>query len=337
MLYEVAYVAGFGGDVGWAIGVTVNPAGSKGSTTIQFSLTASYYFSFDDKDLRRDPTVALVAYSGDNEVPRSIKSFDVNKWNRTLLTNPGPASSKGTGINWPLMRYPDVLLMFAEADNELNNGPTIQAKNMLKRVRQRAFKSEDHPLKVENYINGLGSKDAFFNAIVNERAWEFGGEALRKFDLIRWNIYGRKILETKETLTNMAKAARGVELDNPAVAQYSNLADYTYWYKTEGKVKFLTTKYKLADDKIPAADKLVIAADIDLPGNEGKYVKIGWARDFGDYVNGVWVTDSYVNNCWRGFKGTSNETAVPYLIAIHSQITGASKYLKNEGYGLVNE
>ena len=42
------------------------------------------------------------------------------------------------------------------------------------------------------------SKSDFFYAIVNERAWEFGGEMLRKQDLVRWNMLGSKIADMKE-------------------------------------------------------------------------------------------------------------------------------------------
>ncbi|MEZ4893393.1 MAG: RagB/SusD family nutrient uptake outer membrane protein [Saprospiraceae bacterium] len=39
-------------------------------------------------------------------------------------------------------------------------------------------------------------KQSFFNALVNERAWEFGGEMIRKYELIRWGIYSDKMAET---------------------------------------------------------------------------------------------------------------------------------------------
>src|SRR6185295_8158324 len=47
--------------------------------------------------------------------------------------------------------------------------------------------------------------DGFFNAIVRERSLEFGGEGIRKFDLIRWNMLGQKLQETKDKLLAMAQ------------------------------------------------------------------------------------------------------------------------------------
>lgn len=69
----------------------------------------------------------------------------------------------------PIMRYSDVLLMLAEAENELN-GPTDLAKDALKQVRERAFvNSSKKTEKVDNYVNALADKTSFFEAIVNER------------------------------------------------------------------------------------------------------------------------------------------------------------------------
>ncbi len=219
VLYEVAMGSGASnsrGDVGWAIGVPVTNASSgKGTTTIQTCLSPTYYFSFDPRDIRRDATCAVVQYetellpklSGPRELP-------IGKWNRLWTPGLTTGSAKSTGINWPLMRYPDVLLMFAEAENEVN-GPTQAAKDALKAVRSRAFQPTDHTAMVHAYVDALGSKDDFRNAIVDERAWEFGGECLRKWDLVRWNLYAEKIDKVKRTIWEMGRAARGIDLDLP--------------------------------------------------------------------------------------------------------------------------
>jgi hypothetical protein len=78
-------------------------------------------------------------------------------------------SATYTGVNWPLMRYADIVLMFAESENEIN-GPTQAAKEALSLIRQRAFPEELWYSKVVNYIDSVStSKEDFFNAIVDER------------------------------------------------------------------------------------------------------------------------------------------------------------------------
>ena len=102
------------------------------------------------------------------------------------------------GINQPYVRYSDVLLMLAEVLNELDD--LEGAKKYLEMVRKRAFKEEDWSEKVEDYIARLLTKEQFFNAIVDERKFEFAGEMLRKGDLIRWNLLGKNVKETKRKM-----------------------------------------------------------------------------------------------------------------------------------------
>lgn len=337
ILFEVAFGdKSSGGDVGWCVGVAVS-ASSKGSTTIQVGLTPSYYYSFDQKDLRRDATVSKVSYRSDTEqVPQNGSALTVAKWNRLWLTNdPGQSSSKGTGINWPLMRYSDILLMLAEAENELN-GPTQLAKDALKRVRERAFASADHADKVAVYLNGLSSKQDFFNAIVDERAWEFGGEGLRKFDLGRWNIYGLKIVETKKIIDLMGQAAYEQNLDNPEVAKYADYADVLYYQRVNGTVVFLNDYYKATNPPLTTVEEELVGDE----GYENAYGKINWTKQLYKKIENkdgsiTYESADYTVRCWRGYLDVSGLSAVPYLVPISTRTTSVSDYLTNDGYGLV--
>jgi hypothetical protein len=328
VLYEVAFGnTNGGGDVGWCIGVPVT-ASSKGTTTIQVGLTPSYYFSFDQKDVRRDATISKVQYSSDTEQGTlGITSLATNKWNRLLLTtSPGSTSSKGTGINWPLMRYSDVLLMLAEAENQLN-GPTDLAKQMLTTVRTRAFKAVDYSQKVQAYIDSVStSKDVFFNALVNERAWEFGGECLRKFDLVRWNNYGQKIIETRATLDNIGKAALGLELTKPEVAKYVSYAKSLYYIKANGTITFLNSYYEPTTAQInnwTTTYGSVTLAD----WSKSLYAKLTATDGSVTYQSANFTTYS-----WRGYTDLSGTSAVPYLLPISSQTIATSIFLNNNGY-----
>src|SRR2546421_3847339 len=84
-----------------------------------------------------------------------------------------------TDLNWPIYRYADVLLMYAEAENEAN-GPTGAAYNAINLVRARA-KLPDLPV-------GL-SQDQFRAAVRQERSWELAFESKRVFDLKRWGEF----------------------------------------------------------------------------------------------------------------------------------------------------
>lgn len=86
-------------------------------------------------------------------------------------------------INFILMRYADVLLMFAEAENEVN-GPTEAAYNAVNQVRSRARGNNPDILPD---LKGL-SREELREVIRRERRMELAGENLRYFDILRWRI-----------------------------------------------------------------------------------------------------------------------------------------------------
>ena len=87
-------------------------------------------------------------------------------------------------------------------------------KDALKQVRKRAFAEKDHAEKVEAYVDALGTKEDFFNAIVQERAWEFGGEKHRRYDLARWNLYGKTLYNLYFDWIELGKVARTKQYEN---------------------------------------------------------------------------------------------------------------------------
>lgn len=90
-----------------------------------------------------------------------------------------PVSTTGTIRNIPILRYADVLLIAAEAEARLN-GATPKAYGYINQIRSRA--------KLEGLEEGL-SKDAFVEALIQERAWEFFAEGDRWYDLTRTGKY----------------------------------------------------------------------------------------------------------------------------------------------------
>lgn len=89
-----------------------------------------------------------------------------------------PRDKNQTPINYPLLRYADVLLMIAEAENEVNGAPTQAAYDALNAVRKRSIKNAAD-------VSGLNYA-SFKQLVKDERARELCFEGLRKYDLIRW-------------------------------------------------------------------------------------------------------------------------------------------------------
>ncbi|RKD17156.1 carbohydrate-binding protein SusD [Pelobium manganitolerans] len=325
VLFEVAFQPGFG-DVAWCNGVRVDGGDHPyGAGSNYLSLTPTYYHSFDTLDTRLEATCSIIYYDKFlQQTPTAVTSIAPNKWNRLKVPTPlGSASAKGTGINWPMMRYSDVLLMLAEAENELNNGPNSIATAALKRVRTRAFAGVSSTVmteKVDTYVNNLTTKEAFFNAIVNERAWEFGGECIRKYDLERWNLYGEKVAETRNALKQMGEDA------NAGVGAYSDLPDYLYYkINSDRTVTFLNRYKKIAQ---PANMK-----DVPNKGdNPEGYLKATWLK--GLYDTKTSGPASYVLVSWRGYQDDTGQAPLRYILPVHSSvISGSLGVINNSGYG----
>jgi hypothetical protein len=114
-------------------------------------------------------------------------------WNKKLYTGNDPAMRAFTGfinangaapwINHRILRYADVLLMLAEAANELDQANV--AEENLELVRNRASGNLGPARTVLPFI-ARTSKDQFRNAIKDERRWEFAMEGYRFYDLVRW-------------------------------------------------------------------------------------------------------------------------------------------------------
>jgi len=111
------------------------------------------------------------------------------------LETPVPVNQHFTGINYPILRFSDVLLMFAEAENALN-GPTAAAQEAIDRVRNRAG-LENLAIAKPTTIAG---PQAFFDEIVDERFRELCFEGHRKHDLIRWGLLEQKVTELYESI-----------------------------------------------------------------------------------------------------------------------------------------
>ena len=148
-------------------------------------------------------------------------------YNSTFTTNIARACAKyrreyeadkkdknNTAINFPILRYSDVLLMAAEAENELK-GPTEDAYEYLNDVRERAGAK-----KIENL-----NKETFRQMVKDERGRELCFEYTRRFDLIRWGEY----VENMKALVNNARAGGEWNQGPTNVYTYFNISD-TYNY-----------------------------------------------------------------------------------------------------------
>ena len=134
------------------------------------SAPASFYDKYDEWDYRLEHNLAK---TWRNQPFKDSRIAIIKYWDRT-----GNQLLDHDGLNFPVFRFADVLLMYAESLNEWKLGPTQEAYDAVNRVRVRAGVDE-----IENY-----DYDKFKSFIQDERARELCYEGHRRFDLVRWGI-----------------------------------------------------------------------------------------------------------------------------------------------------
>lgn len=248
LIMQVAMANGTNSDskIGAQSGTKINGVGGSLG-----NMMPTYFYYFDSTDVRRDVTIVPF------EVVRDIygrghasNSIYDGKFRRDWITSPGYYQSSGVTsgtnpvtltptsnnniqnfqLNWPLIRFADVLLMFAEADNEINGAPSPAAISAWKEVSLRG-----HNSNVALVPTAPTDRDGFFRLLIKERALEFGGEGIRKYDLIRWNLLGTALAETKANLMRFAAGTPLVNLSYmapfPAYCLTGNLPKFMFYYQ----------------------------------------------------------------------------------------------------------
>ena len=125
------------------------------------------------------------------------RPFTEKYWLGTSADIGADATTKNGGsrdVDFPLLRYADVLLMYAEAANEASGGPTQDAYDALNQVRSRSNEQDTSNLNQEQ----------FRSLVLEERGKEFYQENNRRFDLIRWGIF-LQVMNQVGTMENVIK------------------------------------------------------------------------------------------------------------------------------------
>lgn len=189
--------------LGYYNGPRVNNRGNS-----SYNPLPSYFYLFDSTDLRRDVTITpyFVGSNGITKIGQAASNLTDGKFRRDWITNPSFAPTDAVqyfSLKWQIIRYADVLLMYAEAENEIN-GPSSTAYNAINMVRRRGFGKPIGSADPTVDIPAGLSKTDFFKYLVRERALEFGGEGIRKYDLMRWNLMPAAVTETRANLVRLS-------------------------------------------------------------------------------------------------------------------------------------
>ena len=144
--------------------------------------TTYLYDSFSDIDKRKAATF-ITEFEGEVFSGPFIKKY----WDQEAE---GGRQNGESDADFIYLRYSDVLLMYAEALNEIYNGPTPEAYKAINDVRNRAG--------LDNLTEGLDYQ-SFKDSVLQERQWEFVMEGHRWYDLVRMGKLMERVHLVKPT------------------------------------------------------------------------------------------------------------------------------------------
>ena len=214
-----------------------------GSSNSSLGIVPTLYYDFEATDVRRDVTMARYIWVYDDgsefnsdreKVKHAFPNVDVDNHEKFLYQKRSMIDSwygnkyrvewmnrnrtgNDDGVNFPIIRYADVLLMAAEASLGGISGDKpaetygINGQACFDQVRSRAHASN----KTLNMAN-----------LQEERKLEFTGEYLRKYDLMRWGILKETLIKAHERLADMNKHAGEFEqLQDTIYYNYKYIGD----------------------------------------------------------------------------------------------------------------
>ncbi|MEL7117824.1 MAG: RagB/SusD family nutrient uptake outer membrane protein [Bacteroidota bacterium] len=167
-------------------------------------LERDFHESFQAGDTRYETTVGNFRLTPANDTVFWTNGFQLNnnvpmiKWARD-----GTFVAYDSPYDYPLLRYADVLLMYAEATAQANGGPTADSYDAINQVRSRAFEGDPSA-----NLDGLSPAE-FIDAVLQERKWELCAE-----DGSRWHDLIRYEQLTVETLSKKNRWNTGAGIQN---------------------------------------------------------------------------------------------------------------------------
>lgn len=202
-----------------------------GRANALFRVIPEWYDFFDSNDKRRDVMICRYKYEWDKEKynhvkvsqERSKKNWYPGKWRREWMPV-GYRDPNLTDVNYCNIRYADVVLMAAEAYNEL--GKTAEAWSLINKVRERAEATQINSSNYSDFYKAPKVYDLPFiddgneqgrirTALYWERGFELAFELHRRFDLVRWGILAEAVkLTGDKSVVNVSSEKAYIAGDN---------------------------------------------------------------------------------------------------------------------------
>ncbi|AYD47632.1 RagB/SusD family nutrient uptake outer membrane protein [Arachidicoccus soli] len=241
-------------NIGYTNGMFSNSGSMYGKAAPLMGAIPTLWYDYQEGDTRRDVTIANYGITATNV--RQMNPYGDNrigKFRVTWMNDNGFGVNKRS-IDWPWLRYSDILLMYAEAQNELFKAPTPTGIAAYEKVRIRAFGGD---------VSKIGTTPTdylgFRAAIINERKLEFAFEGLRRTDLVRWGVLYDTVNQAKQNVLDMANhAGRYANIDVYRAYKQETASSFDDPIVGVPYIGFKTAPSKIETDSLSAAGYVLL-------------------------------------------------------------------------------
>lgn len=285
-----------------------------------FVASPIYYYRFQQGDVRRDVTLLPTKYVlSDADLPTgnkegfqtlsSIDKFYFGKFRaeyRDVAANGKLTNSENDeGINFPVMRAADVVLMAAEANCMLGEGDL--GYSYLQQVRRRAFGGDGAMDKIPY---NTGSQAGMLSAIKDERMFEFAEELIRKQDLIRWGELKEAMDRAKEETAELREC----------------IGDFNVLLNSDGEPRRVYYRLNSDNETLEVHNVDPYEQPAFSPSTTDGYIETRWTDATSDgelTISDEWISKAY-------YQGDPDKRQ---LLPIVNLLISSSQYVLVNDYG----
>ena len=285
-----------------------------------FVASPIYYYRFQQGDVRRDVTLLPTKYVvSDSDLPTgskegfqtisSIDKFYFGKFRaeyRDVAANGKLTNSENDeGINFPVKRAADVVLMAAEANCMLGEGDL--GYSYLQQVRRRAFGGDGAMDKIPY---NTGSQAGMLSAIKDERMFEFAEELIRKQDLIRWGELKEAMDRAKEETAELREC----------------IGDFNVLLNSDGEPRRVYYRLNSDNETLEVHNVDPYEQPAFSPSTTDGYIETRWTDATSDgelTISDEWISKAY-------YQGDPDKRQ---LLPIVNLLISSSQYVLVNDYG----
>jgi hypothetical protein len=191
-IFSIKYNAAYGWSWPFYLAWKADVRSAYGAYVLYSDHKNPFIINWDDDDLRKQWGVFTTFI---DKTSGAVDTLVFPTMCFAKFRDPSAPGARSSGNDFPMWRYADALLIYAEAASQAEGGPSAMAIDALNQVKRRGYGYPSNTASAVDYPSSGWSAESFRDTVLQERAYEFISEGKRWKDLKRSGKAKEKILE----------------------------------------------------------------------------------------------------------------------------------------------